>query len=98
MSSTTVTFLDPRALPGAEVEPYELGIDLAGGPLTVGLLANGFTDSVKFLDHVEAALKEVLPNLQFRRYDKGNASIVASVEMVDSIVSECQAVVAAYGH
>ena len=98
MSSATVTFLDPRAVLGTKAEPYDLGIDLSKGPLTLGLLANGFPDSVNFLDHVEAALKELLPDLAFRRYDKGNASIVAGAELVDSIVSECQAVVAAYGH
>ena len=98
MSSATVTFLDPRAALGRAVEPYELGIDLTQGPITVGLLANGFPDSVNFLDQVEAALKELLPNLRFQRYDKGNASIVASPAMVDQMVTECQAVVAAYGH
>ena len=32
------------------------------------------------------------------RYDKGNASAIADETMLDSIVGECQAVVAAYGH
>ncbi|MDH4145319.1 MAG: hypothetical protein OEY23_09135 [Acidimicrobiia bacterium] len=93
-----VTFVDPRAEPGRPVEPYALAIDLRAGPVTVGLLANGFPDSVAFLDQVQAALGQTLPNLAFRRYDKGNASIVAPDALVEQIRSECDAVIAAYGH
>jgi hypothetical protein len=94
----TVTFLDPRAEPGSPVEPYELGIDVTAGPVTIGMLANGFPDSVNFLRHVEAALAEILPQARFRSYDKGNASAICSNEMLDGITAECAAVVTAYGH
>ena len=50
----TVTFVDPRAEPSLPIEPYELGIDVTEGPVAIGLLANGFPDSVAFLDQVEA--------------------------------------------
>ncbi len=92
-----VTFVDPRAEPGAAVEPYELGADLSGA-VTIGLLANGFPDSVPFLDQVEEAMRAVLPGATFARWDKGNASAVASPAMLEEIVGRCQAVVAAYGH
>ncbi len=94
----TVTFHDPRAEPGLPVEPYELSIDVTASPVTIGLLANGFPDSVNFLDRVEEALAEILPRATFRRYDKGNASAPAPEPMLDSIRDECGAVVAAYGH
>jgi len=90
-------FLDPRAEPLAVPEPYELSRQLEPGT-TIALLANGYPDSVAFLDHVEASLGEAFEGLSFRRYDKGNASVVVSDEMMADIKRECQAVVAAYGH
>lgn len=93
-----IEYLDPRAEPSAPIDPYELAIDVAAAPVTIGLLANGFPDSVNFLKHVAAALGEQLPEARFRHYDKGDASSVAPEPMLDSIASECQAVVAAYGH
>ena len=93
-----IQFVDPRAEPGAPVEPYTLSLDDVQAPLTVGLLANGFPDSVSFLDHVEQALRTTLPQASFRRYDKGNASAVISDQMLDDVVGACHAVVAAYGH
>jgi hypothetical protein len=93
-----VEFLDPRAEPAVAVEPYTLSIDPTDGPISIGLLANGFPDSVGFLDRVEAALQQTLPQARFRRYDKGNASVGVSDDMLDAIVRECDAVVSAYGH
>jgi hypothetical protein len=94
----SVTFVDPRAEPATPVEPYELAVELDGQAVTIGLLANGFPDSVVFLDQVEAELAAILPGSAFRRYDKGDASSVVSEDMLSSIVAECGAVVAAYGH
>ena len=93
-----ITFLDPRSEPGAPVEPYELSIDAEAAPLTVGLVANGFPDSEEFLDQVEKALAVAVPHASFQRWNKNNASAVISDEMLDEVVGECQAVVAAYGH
>lgn len=92
-----VRFHDPRAEPGAPVEPYALSADL-DEPLTIGLLANGFPDSAAFLDRVGEVLAAALPAATFRRYDKGNASAVASDQLLDAITAECRAVVTAYGH
>jgi hypothetical protein len=94
----TVQFLDPRAEPGMPVDPYELVIDLRSGPVEIGLLANGFPDSVNFLEEVEAALAAALPEARFHRYNKGNASIAAPDALLGEITAQCQAVVAAYGH
>lgn len=95
---TQLEFIDPRAEPGTPVEPYELSIDLDDGAVSIGLLANGFPDSEAFLDHVEKSLAQQLPAATFHRYNKHNASSVVSDEMLDTIVAECRAVVAAYGH
>jgi hypothetical protein len=92
-----VTFLDPRAQPGTPVDPYTLRVDL-DQPVTIGLLANGFPDSVPFLDHVGQALATLVPTATFVRFDKGNASAIASDDLLDRITAGCGAVVTAYGH
>jgi hypothetical protein len=92
-----IEYLDPRAEPGLPVEPFDLSADL-DGPVAIGLLANGFPDSVAFLEHVEEALRARLPDARFHHYNKGDASSVVSDQLLDTIVGECRAVVAAYGH
>ena len=94
-----VTYLDPRAGPGLPVQPYTALLRTDRKAVTIGLLANGFPDSVAFLDHVEKALADAAPaGTAFLRYDKGNASAPASDEMVTAMSREVQAVVTAYGH
>jgi len=93
-----ITFLDPRAEPGAPVDSYDLSVDVEAAPVTVGLVANGFPDSEEFLDQVEKALLTAVPTVTIRRWNKYNASSIISDEMLDEVVADCQAVVAAYGH
>ena len=93
-----IEYLDPRAEPSAAVEPYDLAIDVTGAPITIGLLANGFPDSANFLEQIAQALARQVPRASFRSYNKGDASIVVPDDMLAAITSECQAVVAAYGH
>lgn len=94
---TTMEFLDPRAEPLAAPEPYDLSRQLEPGT-NIALLANGFPDSVPFLRHIEAALSEAFEGLTFTHFDKGDASVVVSDEMLAEIEADCQAVIAAYGH
>lgn len=92
-------FHDPRAEVAVEATPYTLGIDLAGANrCTVGFLANGFPDSVPFLEALAEALKQRLPQLETRHWNKGNASIPAPAAMLEEIEQDCDAVVAAWGH
>ncbi len=93
-----IQFHDPRSEPGAPVEPYRLTAAPTEAGFEIGLVANGFPDSEPFLDHVEKSLATRLPHAVFRRYNKHNASSVISDEMLESVVAECRAVVAAYGH
>ncbi len=94
----SITIVDPRSAPGAQIEPYTLHADLGVDGLSIGLLANGFPDSVAFLDQVQVALAEALPGATFHRWDKGDASSVASPKMLEEMRGSCHAVVAAYGH
>ena len=95
----SVTFHDPRARVGIEVESYGLGFDLeAAEAPAVGFLANGFPDSVPFLVHLEQALRPLLPALRARHWNKGNASITAPADMLEEIRANCDVAIAAWGH
>ncbi len=93
----TIKFVDPRAQLGVVEEPYELSVELTGDQ-TIGLLANGFPDSVQFLDFVEQGIHERLPMLKINRYNKGDATSIAGDQILSSIAEECRAVITAYGH
>jgi hypothetical protein len=94
-----IEYLDPRAAVSTKAIPYTLAINLAGSnQLTVGMLANGFPDSENFLYLIAEALQAREPGIKVAHYNKGNASITASNEMLDSINNECQALITAYGH
>ena len=90
-------FLDPRGTPLAPVEPYRGRATLVAGE-TIGLFANGFPDSVAFLEHIGRALTRQLPEVEVKLWNKGNASALASQQHLGEIQDECTAVVAAYGH
>ncbi|MEM7542802.1 MAG: hypothetical protein AAF384_14645 [Pseudomonadota bacterium] len=93
----SISFHDPRGETRVAPEPYTRKVEKAG-EATIGLLANGFPDSIEFLDAVERALKDALPDAQFKRYEKNNASIPATDEVIDTIAQECDALLTAYGH
>ena len=93
----SIQYHDPRAALPAAAVPYALHAEMSA-PITIGLLANGFPDSVEFLAAVEVALKLALPAAQFRHYNKGNPSIPATPALLATISGECQAVASAYGH
>ena len=94
-----IEYHDPQANSSVAVTPYQLSVGLAAGKnVTVGLLANGFPDSENFLNLVAEALEIEVPGISFARYNKGNASIPASAEILSGIASQCQAVITAYGH
>ena len=94
-----IEFHDPNAQVEVETTPYNLSITLEGSnQATIGLLANGFPDSENFLNHVAEVLLEREPGVTLQRYNKGNASIPASTEILAGIEADCQAVIAAYGH
>ena len=94
----TIEYLDPRSEPGLQADPYDLKIDLKEPGVSVGLLANGFPDSVNFLNEIGIALKNRVPNIVLEVFDKGNASVIASNSLLDDITGKCRAVITAYGH
>jgi hypothetical protein len=96
-----ITYLDPRGEPSTPVTPYQLPWpeQQQTEPRTIGLFANGFPDSVNFLEHVQVALAALLPaQSSFILVNKGNASAVATTDQLDRFTGTVDAVVAAYGH
>ena len=83
------------------MEPYTLSYDVAangGEGVTVGLLANGFPDSENFLNAIGDVLRQRLPKVSVKSWNKGNASIPAPQDMLDEMRDQCQVGIAAYGH
>jgi hypothetical protein len=94
-----VEYHNPDARVGVEETPYELSIAIRSEDTTrLGLLANGFPDSVEFLDELGAALRKLHPGIQVRAYNKGNPSIAANEQLLGEIGGDCVGVIAAYGH
>jgi hypothetical protein len=90
---------NPDARVGVEETPYDLSVAISSEDATsIGLLANGFPDSVEFLDELGAALQNLRPGIDVHTYNKGNASIAAGEQLLGEIGGECVGVVAAYGH
>ncbi len=90
---------NPDARVGVEETPYELSVKVSSEDATsLGLLANGFPDSVEFLDELGTALQKLRPGIVVPAYNKGNASIAANEQLLGEIGGECVGVIAAYGH
>ena len=94
-----IEYHNPEGAVGIEATPYTLSTSIRGpSEISVGFLANGFPDSENFLNALQQAMQDIAPGLVARSYNKGNASVPASEEMLADLQSQCQAVVAAYGH
>ena len=96
-----IRFHNPAAETAVDPEPYELDCNIRtnnGADLTVGLLANGFPDSDVFLKKLGEALEKRLPKITTKFWNKGNAGVPASEEILKEIAESCQVAIAAYGH
>lgn len=94
-----IEYLNPDAPAGVQEIPYELSLSIGEGEtVSIGLLANGFPDSVEFLDELGAALQALRPGIKVHAFNKGNATMPASEQLLGEIGGECVGVVAAYGH
>ena len=93
-----IEYHDPRGERRQTSEPYRLGFDLKGANRArIALLANGFPDSVRFLEILAEEMSESVPGADFVHFNKGNATIACPQDMLEKI-SECQATVTAWGH
>ena len=94
-----IEYHNPEAATGIESQPYTLSLAIKGAnSVSLGFLANGFPDSVNFLDALQEAMQSLEPGIVINSYNKGNASMPASDQLLAEIGGECQGVIAAYGH
>ena len=94
-----IEYLNPDASVGVDETPYELSLTISEGePTPIGLLANGFPDSVEFLDELGVALQKLRPGIAVHAFNKCNATVPANEQLLGEIGGECVGVVAAYGH
>ena len=94
-----IEYHNPDAAVGIEEIPYDLSLKVKSeATATIGLLANGFPDSVEFLNAVGEAIRALFPSIKVREYNKGNATIAAGEKLLQEITGECAGVIAAYGH
>lgn len=93
-----IEYHDPRGERQTTPEAYELGFDLLGAnQAQIAMLANGFPDSVRFLEILADELGEAAPGADFVHFNKGNATIPCPEGLLER-VSECNATVTAWGH
>ena len=83
------------------VEPIHMEAALAARPRSlegkrVALFGNGKLNAERFLDELGGLLQRNF-RVDVRKFDKGNASIVAPKKLVDDIVSQCDVAVVAVG-
>ena len=94
-----IEYHNPDARVGVDETPYDLSVKLDGDePAGIGLLANGFPDSVEFLNELGNALQALRPGITVHAYNKGNATVAANEQLLGEIGGECVGVIAAYGH
>lgn len=96
-----ISYLDPRSAPAAPIDPYAVSRSPlgTGEPLRIGLMANGFPDSVAFLERVRESVQRLTPfGTVIVLHNKGNASAIATEAQIDALAAEAHVVVTAYGH
>ena len=93
----TIAYLEPTAEKAAPPEHYTLRLNTAKQPLTLGLIANSFPDATNFMDCMERALAELLPGATLKRYQKPTVEPVND-KTLNRIRTECDGVIAAWGH
>jgi hypothetical protein len=94
-----VTFMDPRPPVGAGATVAAPRSRTASADGAVfGLLANGFPDSAVFLGEVAASTARRFPSAGFRSVEKARPHDPLTEQQVNVLTTECDLVIAAYGH
>jgi hypothetical protein len=94
-----VTFMDPRPPVGVDATVASPRARRASPDGAVfGLLANGFPDSAAFLEEVAASTARSFPSAAFVPVEKERPHDPLTDEQVKMLTTECDAVIAAYGH
>ena len=92
-----IRFFDPRPPTAAPVDAYR--VDAHGDrAVIIGLLANGFPDSMTFLDALSVEIATRVPGATFARIEKASPPTPLTAEQHRTLTEDCVGVVAAYGH
>ncbi len=92
-----IRFHDPRPPTSAANDAYTVDAQ-DEGPVIIGLLANGFPDSMTFLDALAVELSLLQPDATFVRIEKVSPPTPLTDEQRRTLTEDCVGVVAAYGH
>ncbi len=92
-----IRFFDPRPPTPESRDSYAVEVP-RGQARRIGLLANGFPDSMAFLDAVARALASAAPDTRFVRVEKMSPPTPLTAEQVRMLTDDCDGVIAAYGH
>src|SRR5258707_927224 len=98
LSGMTVGYLNPRGTSPIEHEVYDLRLDPALVSPVIGILANGFIDSVAFAGYLGDAITAAQPGTRIVLENKGDPSTVVGGERLERMAAECNAVIGLYGH
>jgi hypothetical protein len=93
-----VAIFDPQAEPGAPIEAYEIRADVRRAGLSVGLVSNGFPDATTLMKAVGRALGAKLDAPRIHLFERFNATVLASEEVIKEISESCDVAVTAMGH
>jgi hypothetical protein len=99
----TVEYMRPAGTKATtkDYRDSNLGLEPGRAPAVVGMLANGFPDADKFLAKQAEALTTLWPTTRFRFEVKASAdqlNIAIQEPLLSSMVSECDAIIIAWGH
>ncbi len=92
-----IRFFDPRPPTSESRDGYAVAAP-RGQARRIGLLANGFPDSMAFLDAVARSFTSAAPDTRFVRVEKLSPPTPLTAEQVRMLTDDCDGVIAAYGH
>jgi hypothetical protein len=91
-----IRFADPRSSVLTSAGAYTLR--LVDDHPVIGLISNAYQDCSRFLGYLGDEMQRLDAAVQIRHYVKPSPADHISKPLTDTIVAECHAVVAAFGH
>jgi hypothetical protein len=89
---------DPHTEPGVPVEPYNIRADASRTGLAIGLVSNGFPDATTLMKSVERALETRLDSPRIFLFERFNATVLATEDVIKEIAETCDVAVTGMGH
>jgi hypothetical protein len=90
--------LDPRAEPGLKLTAYDLTADMRGNGYRIALISNGFPDATNLLQATGAAVHEHRGVISIQLFERSNASVLASLDVISEVRDDYDVAITAIGH